>query len=234
MRHPTELGNFPLVIGTIITADFLQKWSENPHPLPCDLVELRVDGFADFPNWLEVGKKIEKGGFPVITTIRLMREGGKWREADEDRWPLLEQAIHELTGVDVELESELAARVCAKCAEVGKISIVSYHDFEKTPSFIEMQNILQRAQKLGRIAKIAARADNQEDVARLRKLLQQTWSAPICVIGMGSLGRETRLNFPLAGSCFTYGYLDLAGAPGQYSAEELSRHIEAHRAAPRA
>jgi 3-dehydroquinate dehydratase-1 len=226
MGKTLQFGSFPAVIGTIITADYLLNWSGNPRRLPCDVVELRADGFPDLPNWIEIGRQIEKAGIPVIATIRLAQEGGKWLKDDAARWPLLEQAIRNLTAVDVELNSELAVRAGEKCSELGKTSIVSHHDFDKTPSFTEMQDILNRALKAGKIGKIAARADREEDVAKLRKLLQQSWSGPICVIGMGALGRETRLTFPLAGSCFTYGYLDMAGAPGQYSAEELSKYLQ--------
>jgi 3-dehydroquinate dehydratase-1 len=67
--------------------------------------------------------------------------------------------------------------------------------------------------------------NTQEDLANFRSLLQEKWSLPVCLIGMGILGRETRLTFPREGSCFTYGYLDTAGAPGQYSAAELMRHL---------
>jgi len=229
MGKTVQFGPFPLVIGTIITADYLLNWENNPQPLPCDVVELRADGFPDLPNWIEIGKQIERTGRPVIATLRLAKEGGKWLEEDAARWPLLERAIQNLTSVDVELNSELAARVGEKCVELGKASIVSHHDFDKTPSFTEMEDILNRALKLGKIGKIAARADTEEDVAKLRKLLQQSWSGPICVIGMGALGRETRLTFPLAGSCFTYGYLDVPGAPGQYSAKELSKSLKPKR-----
>ena len=55
-----QLGRVPRVIGTIITADFLQRWSANPAPLLCDLVELRLDGFSDFPDWVRIGKEIEQ------------------------------------------------------------------------------------------------------------------------------------------------------------------------------
>ena len=84
-----------------------------------------------------------------------------------------------------------------------------------------MIHILERAQEIGNVIKIAATANSPQDAATLRSLLELEWKTPICVIGMGPFGRETRYQFPRLGSCMTYGYLDVAGAPGQFSAAEL-------------
>lgn len=213
------------MVGTIITADYLQKWSDNPQPLPCDLVELRVDGFPDFGDWIRIGKQIEHQGTPVFVTIRLLKEGGLWTRNDADRWNLLEPAIRQLSGVDVEIQSDLSSAVSVLCGQLGKLSVQSFHDFSATPPLEELEEILHRAERLGSIGKIAAMARDEADLERLRSLLHQKWSVPICIIGMGPIARETRLKFPLEGSCFTYGYLDRAGAPGQYSAAELMTHF---------
>ena len=119
--HALQLGRVPRVVGTIITAEYLRNWSANPTPLPCDLVELRLDGFSDFPDWLKVGTQIEHQGTPVIVTIRLKREGGLWTAGDADRWPLLEDAIRHLSGVDVELSSNLVSGVSELAGQLGKL-----------------------------------------------------------------------------------------------------------------
>jgi 3-dehydroquinate dehydratase I len=220
-----QLGRVPRVVGTIITAEYLLRWSENPTPLPCDLVEFRLDGFSDLADWIRVGKQIEHQGTPVIVTVRLQREGGKWAGGDAERWKLLEPAIRSLSGVDVEVRSDLAAGVSELCGQLGKLSIFSFHDFVKTPPREELETLLASADRLRGIGKIAATANSVEDVEVLRSLLQKPRRAPICIIGMGTHGRETRLKFPLEGSCFTYGYLDVPGAPGQYSAQELTDYF---------
>jgi 3-dehydroquinate dehydratase-1 len=224
-----QLGIVPRVVGTIITADYLQAWSANPAPFPCDLVELRLDGFSDFPDWLKIGKQIEHQGTPVFVTLRLKREGGFWTGGDLDRWPFLEDAIRHLSGVDVELRSDLTAGVSELAGQLGKIAVYSYHNFETTPPEQELEGILAGAHRLGGIGKIAVTAHTEADLKHLVSLFGRTWPLPICIIGMGPLGRETRLNFPLHGSCFTYGYLDTPGAPGQYSAAELTRHFSSSR-----
>ena len=226
-----QLGRVPRVVGTIITADFLQRWGANPTPLRCDLVELRLDGFSDCADWIRIGKQIEHQGKPVVVTLRLKNEGGKWGGGDLERWPLLEPAIRNFSGVDVEVRSELAPAVSELCKQLGKLSVFSFHDFEKTPPREELEHLLASAERLGGIGKIAATAQTPEDVELLRSILQKRRASPICIIGMGPHGKETRLDFPLEGSCFTYGYLDSPGAPGQFSAQELSDHFRTLRRA---
>jgi 3-dehydroquinate dehydratase-1 len=220
-----ELGTVPRVVGTIITQQFLTEFRQQPRKLSCDLVELRVDGYPSFADWIAIGEQIEEYEIPVFATIRLAKEGGKWTGLDSDRWPLLEEAVRRLAGIDVELNSELAKFAAQLSAELKKLCVLSHHDFEKTPPLETMRQMLQHAHEHGCIGKIAATVNTQDDLKNLRSLLNEKWSLPICLIGMGALGRETRLTFSREGSCFTYGYLDAAGAPGQYSAAELMRHF---------
>jgi 3-dehydroquinate dehydratase I len=229
--HALQLGRIPRVVGTIITADYLRSWAANPQPLPCDLVEFRLDGFPDFADWLRIAKQIEHQGSPVIVTIRLKKEGGLWTGGDLDRWPFLETAIRHLSGVDVELRCDLSAGVSELAGQLGKLAVYSFHDFAATPPREELEGILKAAHRLGGIGKIAATANTGADLSTLVSLLEAKWTSPVCIIGMGPLGRETRLNFPLRGSCFTYGFLDNPGAPGQYSAAELTRHFSTLRRA---
>lgn len=220
-----HLGKVPRVVGTIITADFLRAWDDKPSALPCDLVELRADGFSDFPSWIEIGRKIEARGTPVFSTIRMSAEGGKWTAPEAERRGRLAAAMDALSGIDVELQSSLAEPLARRAAHSGKLCILSYHDFQKTAPRAELVSILSRMQEVGSVAKIAATANSSADVETLRSLLHEPWQKPVCIIGMGPHGRETRLQFPKEGSCFTYGYLDVAGAPGQYSARELMQHF---------
>ena len=220
-----QLGKTTRVVGTIITADHLRRWSAAPAPLPCDLVELRVDGFPEFDRWIEIGRHIEKAGTPVFATIRSAREGGHWQSDEGKRRELLESALETISGIDIELNSEIADALAQRARASGKLCILSFHDFQRTPPRMDLEALLMRMQESGSVAKIAATANSAADVETLRSLLAQPWKVPVCIIGMGAHGRETRLEFPRYGSCLTYGYLDTPGAPGQYSAAELWRHF---------
>jgi 3-dehydroquinate dehydratase-1 len=219
------LGKVPRVVGTIITDQYLIEWSQNPRKLPCDFVELRIDGYPSFGGWLAIGQQMEAFEIPVLATIRLSKEGGKWSGLDSDRWPLLEEALRRLSGIDVELNSELVEFAAQLASDLNKLCILSHHNFTEMPPLETMRQMLDSAQEREAIGKIAGTVNTPEDLANLQSLLTEPRPLPICLIGMGPLGRETRLTFPRQGSCFTYGYLDTPGAPGQYSAAELMAHF---------
>jgi 3-dehydroquinate dehydratase len=46
---------------------------------------------------------------------------------------------------------------------------------------------------------------------------------------MGPAYAQTRVRYPKLGSCLTYGYLDKATAPGQFSAAELTRRLQVEK-----
>ena len=80
-----ELGKVPRVVGTILTEQFLTEWRDHPRKLPCDMVELRVDGYPAFPDWIAIGERIENYETVELALFRaedvkgtLLAEG--WRE----------------------------------------------------------------------------------------------------------------------------------------------------------
>ncbi len=222
---PLTLGHKPAVIGTILNHEFLAA-ARGPE-LPCDLVELRLDGFRDLGGWSRRAAGLEREGKPVLATLRLAVEGGHWQGRDEDRIPIFEEALATVAGIDLELRSPLAARFGAQARSRQKLCVVSHHDFDRTPPAATLEDIVRRGQEIGSVVKIAAMIQTPSDIDVLRGLLHGDWRVPLCVIGMGPLGRETRLRFPAEGSCLAYGYLDTPGAPGQYSAAELRMALKA-------
>jgi 3-dehydroquinate dehydratase I len=213
-----RLGQGPLVAGTLSSLD-------GNVPLAGDIVEVRLDRTGLPPDWLERCQAIEARGKPVLLTVRLRREGGEWPEDDEGRLKIYEAGLASLSAVDVELASVHCATVAKQAEKLGKVCLVSHHDFEKTPSLAELESIVQRAQQNGAVAKVATMIRSEADVAILRTLLGGKWKRPLCVIGMGEAWKETRVLFPKLGSCLTYGYLDQPTAPGQSSAADLIRQL---------
>jgi 3-dehydroquinate dehydratase I len=212
IRAQTRFGNFmlgttPRVVGTVSKPD------TRIVPGDCDIVELRLDLIgADALRPLDQ---------PVIATIRLANEGGKWAQPDADRLPLFSAALQHYTAVDIELRSSILEKVSALAAKHQKALIISYHDFDSTPALAELRQVLSKAANYGTVVKIATLTKTEDDVAILRSLFQENCSAALCVLGMGPLGPQTRVEFPTLGSCFTYGYLDEPVAPGQPAARDL-------------
>jgi 3-dehydroquinate dehydratase-1 len=217
-------GHVPRIVGVL---------SSIPKTLPAsgfpsDLVEIRLDAIPLQSDWLECGRAIQSRGWPVILTIRLQSEGGKWTRPDADRLPLFQQGLKYLSAVDVELESPIAASVSRAAKRLGKTCIVSYHNFELTPPLAKLAAVVSAAQPLASIVKISTMARRRQDVETLRSLLLRNGNVPLCVIGMGSLGTPTRVSFAALGSCLTYGYLDKPSAPGQLSAAQLAQRLRHH------
>lgn len=223
------LGGKPVVIGTILDHAFLA--SARAEDLPCDLVEVRLDGFQELSGWSQRAERLERSGKPILATIRLGIEGGHWHKADEERAPIFDEALRTVSGIDIELQSRMASAYGSKARSLQKLCIVSHHDFQRTPPLPALEEIVRRGQEIGSVVKIASMINAPSDIEVLRKLLSGDWEVPLCLIGMGPLGRETRLRFPNEGSCLAYGYLDTPGAPGQYSAAELLRALHREAAA---
>jgi 3-dehydroquinate dehydratase-1 len=219
------LGGLPRVVGTI-SSDWREAARSSPE-VPSDIVEIRLDEIGETPDWLERCRAIEAEGFPVLLTIRLSAEGGKWQGSEQERLNQYERALDNLSSVDVEFRSEIAIAVSRRAKELGKVCIVSYHDFERTPPLTELQNVLSNAQEIASVVKLATMITDDLDVQTLRDLLRGPWKVPVCVMGMGPLGAPTRVAFVTLGSCLTYGYLDKPVAPGQPSAVELVSQLRA-------
>jgi 3-dehydroquinate dehydratase-1 len=218
-------GAGPLVVGVL---------SSIPQNLPallngatCDLIEIRVDQMRPGADWPGTGRALESSGLPVIVTIRSRAEGGGWKGREEARLELYQEALKQLSAVDVELRSSIASQVAGIAKAAGKVCIISHHDFDGTPPFSELENAMAQACRLGCIAKITTMIRTQGDREALQQIVCHRWPVPVCVMGMGPMGTETRITFAALGSCLTYGYLDKPSAPGQFSAAELVQKLSA-------
>ena len=217
------VGPAPRVVGTLSSL-------APERELCCDIVEVRLDKMVRPADWLRRCVALQSGGKPVLLTVRLRAEGGDWESDDEERLEIYQQGLLELAAIDVELSSVICRAVARAAARLKKASVISFHDFEKTPPLRELCAIVEKAQAIGSVAKVSTRIKRQGDVEVLRSLLRQRWEKPLCVIGMGRAWSKTRVLFATLGSCLTYGYLDRPTAPGQLSAAELMRRLR--RASP--
>jgi 3-dehydroquinate dehydratase-1 len=221
---PLQIGEVPCVVGTITSAEMLKTFPCRPNQ-SCDIAEVRLDQVGQSDDWLSQCREIETSGTPILLTARVRSEGGNWPDDDKARLYVIREGLQNLAAVDVEFKSPLMEQVCKEAKALKKAVIVSFHDFEKTPSFDELKKIATRAANHGTIVKISAMVKSNEDIATLEKLLDGHREFPLCVIGMGAFGTKTRVTFPARGSCLTYGYLDSPSAPGQLSAEMLSEQV---------
>ncbi|NWF92854.1 MAG: type I 3-dehydroquinate dehydratase, partial [Syntrophaceae bacterium] len=203
----------PIVERTVEKA---RKVVEEATPV-ADLIELRLD-YLRRPEITPLMKGRRK---PFIITNRRREEGGRYGGDEERRFEILKEAI-ELGAeyVDVEMRSRGSLVQDLIANKEGTKIILSFHDFQGTPSQRDLRDIFSRMVDLGAdIIKIVTFARSWEDNFLLLSLLshakerrQQT--VALC---MGERGRMSRVFAPRMGAAWTYAPLrrDRSSAPGQ-------------------
>lgn len=231
MSPALPTSHAPLLVGVVDSAEALARCA-GPNAGPAaDLIEARVDLFErpaeTAEAWLAACARVEAAGVPVLVTIRLAAEGGRWQAPDRDRLPLYGRAVAAASWVDVEGSSPIAAEVAALAHARGRTVIVSHHDFAATPPLEDLARIARAcAAAGGDVVKIATLVRGEPDRAALFSLLARA-PGPTCVIGMGADSEELRVALPARGSLLAYGFLERPTAPGQFSAAEMDRRLRA-------
>lgn len=231
VTKPDDFREFlasPRVVATVHRAEDLVSLAARPHdPAPADLLEFRLDNLR---GHLEAAlKAMAASSLPVLITARHPAEGGAGDLDVGSRRDLLLRALPHATLVDLEVRSlsDLSA-VRDAAHERGVGVVASYHDFETMPPMADLEAALAAATEgLADVTKLALRLDAMRDLAPLALLTESTAREGrlISTMGMGPLGKVSRLVLAAAGSCLNYGYLHEPNAPGQWPAGELKRLI---------
>lgn len=188
-------------------------------------VEVRLDALGTGEDHLKAA--LESLRVPVLLTARHPTEGGAQRLSAAERRSFLQAFLLKSAAVDVELRSVAAMSAVLENARRRKIQrVISFHDFRGTPPLPRLREILRRGVRAGAdIVKIATRLRGADDLATLL-LLQSVAKTPLATMGMGPLGKVSRLVLAAAGSRLNYGYLDKPQVTGQWPALELVERLE--------
>src|SRR5438552_12130858 len=103
----------------------------------------------------------------------------------------------------MELSSTTARALAQQTQRAGKVLIVSYHNFERTPAASELRKVIEDASEFASLVKIVTRVNAISDLKIFGSLLKDRWPVPLCLMGMGPLGISTRKSLPLLGSALT-------------------------------
>lgn len=220
----------PWLVGSATDVPALEEYAARPtSQRDADLVEARFDLYPD-EEWdaaFAACRNLELTRTPTLATLRLGAEGGEWTRLDELRAEFFRRAIRDMSWIDVEARSAIAAQVAAWAHAAGKRVIVSYHDFEGAPAAAMLEGI--RSQCLDRGADVAKLAVMPRDAASDRRLLDfaRSYAArgDTCVVAMGDRARELRASLPAAGSVLTFAALSGPTAPGQWPIAELAQRL---------
>jgi len=215
------------LVGVLTTTEGLLSFAAHPQPETCDVVEVRLGEIPPAScNWQQACRLIQAAGIPVLVTPRNTLEGGRLEDAAPERLSCFADALTCADALDIEWGSALRDEVLTLASKHGMATILSYHDFARTPSGGELDALLAAMRLLApqAILKVAAMVRDPVDVTTLQTALNNH-PQPVCLIGMGSPGAETRTMLPRAGSCLAYAWLDAPSAPGQPSCAELRQTI---------
>ncbi len=190
-----------------------------------DVIEIRLDGLTK----PEIAPFIERTKKPLLFTNRPEWEGGLWCDDETKRLALLKQAISAHGAyVDIELRTEQSLRreIIDLAAKNKSKTIVSWHDFQTTPSAVQLENILHEQIESGAdIGKIVTMAHDYNDVLRVLSLqtMAHEKNFPLIAFCMGEAGRISRLATLDLGGYMTYAAPESgkSTAPGQLSVSTL-------------
>ena len=183
------------------------------------MAEIRID-MAQFDE-LAVRTVFSKSTKPLIATCR------PELVLDAKRIKLLKVAIESGAAyVDIEIESSIEFKqdIISHAKKNDCKIIISYHNYENTPSSNELHAIIDSCFDSGaHIAKIATTAQSTSDSARILGLYSHYNS--LVALAMGEKGKITRVANISLGSPFTFAAIsdDKKTAPGQLTVAEMKQ-----------
>ena len=206
------------VIGAIRDFEEITAMSSRPF----DLCELRFDKLFRFSD--DLPSLVRALPFTKIATVRDPLEGGAHSIPESTRLVLFERWLPVCNYIDVELRNlSRFSGLVQEAESTGKEVIVSFHDFAKTPALEELQEMFDRSGRLpNRIFKVATTVSQWADVEILIQLIHENPEFRVAAMGMGSLGKLSRLVLGRLGSFLAYGSVGAAVVPGQWPVAQLN------------
>jgi len=207
------------IVGVIFSRPDLQRARRMRRPP--DFFELRLDRL--------LGATIGQLPAPLIITARDPREGGANNLPASRRRALLLEFLPRAKYVDVELRSARALQSVLRAASENNVgTIISFHDFDATPPAVRLDEIASRARSLSAaIIKVATRTDTSAQLDRLLDFFEgQRRASNVVAMGIGKLGRTSRLELARRGCVLNYAHLGSPAAAGQLSIQDLRRFAD--------
>ncbi len=234
-------GKLPLICTPIISKDqptILAELTKVLDKEP-DIIEWRVDFFEGIINVqevIDVAAKIREiaVNIPILFTIRSSKEGGQPIALSEEQVVELYFAVCKSKSIDL-IDIELINSIehlsyLRKVAHENDTKLIlSYHNFEFTPSSEIIRLKFKEAEQLGAdIVKIAVMPNQLEDVLTILSLTLEAKNQlkiPLISIAMGEYGAITRMFGWVFGSAVTFAVGENSSAPGQVPIEDLKTVI---------
>lgn len=185
-----------------------------------DLIEIRLDYMVE----TEQLKKIrEATKIPLIATCR--PKDNRFILEEEGRLSLLLEACEAgFNYIDLDIRNDELEKAIDSIRTFGAKLILSYHNYNRTPTRDELQQLLIKESNLGAdICKIIGTAESYSDNLTYLEFLSENSEKQIISFGMGKVGKISRVLSPVLGGFFTYSSAETGkeAAPGQLTISEL-------------
>ena len=189
-----------------------------------DYVEVRFD-FLKIEQIPEALETIKKDLNKIVCTLRPKTEGGKFPGTEKERIAILKLiAEYNPFLLDVEFNTLKRNSSLTKYLKSTKTKLlVSWHDFKKTPSSLELKKKMNQMSKFSSNVKIVSTAKSTDDSNRMLELYSKKGKNTLISFAMGDFGRISRILCLYLGSPYTYVSLGKAIAPGQFSVDEVKK-----------
>lgn len=206
-----------------------------------DCIEWRADFLAGLcePERLEHAARAVRTAAdetPVLFTIRTASQGAALELAPAPYAELLRSAIGtgDIDLVDIECDKgDDLIRELIECAREHRVAtVVSFHNFDRTPATDELIATLAHARELGAdIPKMAVMPQSKQDTLRLLAATDEVTRvrgiSPVITMAMGADGAVSRLLGEEYGSAMTFSSVEGASAPGQIDLAHTKAALEA-------
>ncbi len=188
-----------------------------------DLVEVRLDSLKEHGELCNIAGCSR---VPLIATNRSVKCHGKFQGGEAKRKKILWKAAgNGFEYIDIELFASKLEDIVSEVNGMGVKSIVSFHDFNQTPSLPQMKEILRKEMASGAgVCKVVTTARSvQDNLTVLNFVSKACKSVETICFSMGKLGKISRLLSPLFGGFFTFASLEKGKetASGQMTIQEM-------------
>lgn len=243
VRNLTLGTGQPKVCVSLIASNFEELFAEAMRisQMDCDLIEWRADYFM-YVNDISFMRKaayfiryaIEDK--PLIFTFRTLDEGGGQYIEPDYYFELNRYMVH--TGlvdiIDIEFSKLVDTETdLIRFAKQHNVKILlSNHDFVTTPTENKMTEMIYDMRYLGAdICKLAVTPNDMQDVLTILqssdKIQREKENIPFVLIGMGEIGKLTRMTGELFGSVLTFASSGkYKSASGQMSIRQLRKGLD--------
>jgi 3-dehydroquinate dehydratase I len=190
-----------------------------------DFVEIRFDflKLSDMEEAVSIANTVNKR---AVYTLRCPEQGGQFKGKSSERIAWLKKlSLSKPMLLDVELDTIKGNNYLADYLKESDASLlVSWHDFEKTPSNAQLSKVLYEMRKYSQNIKVVTTAKKTEDSLALLELYENTLRVNLIAFAMGEAGVISRLLCVIIGNApFTYASLEKAIAPGQLTIKQMRK-----------